>query len=103
MTPPVPTTTSPRANVPDVGATDPVTPPTYRTCVVAPVSPVDTYAVPVIVDDAAIVVKLVKAPVMDAPPVVTVSPVAIVIAPALVSVKIVVFAAAFWKMIPLVA
>jgi hypothetical protein len=55
------------------------------------------------VDDAAIVVKLVKAPVMDAPPVVTVSPAAIVIAPALVSVKIVVFAAAFWKMIPLVA
>ena len=94
-TPPVPTTTSPRANVPVVGAVLPVTPPTYRTCVVAPVRPVDTCAVPVIVDDAAMVVTLVKAPVIDAPPVVTVNPAATVRTPAFVSAAMVVVAAAF--------
>ena len=94
-TPPVPTTTSPRANVPDDGAVLPVTPPTYRTWVVAPVKPVVTDAVPVIVDDAAIVVTLVNAPVMDAPPVVTVNPAATVNTPALVRLAMVLDAAAF--------
>jgi hypothetical protein len=89
--------------VPDDGAVLPVTPPTYRTWVVAPVRPVDTYAVPVIVDDAAMVVTLVNAPVMDAPPVVTVNPAATVSTPAFVKVIALAAPAALRKFNPAAA
>lgn len=79
-----------------------MTPPTYRICVVAPVRPVVTDAVPVIVDDAAMVVTLVNAPVIAAPPVVTVSPAATVSTPALVRLAMVLDPAAFSHVRPFV-